>query len=591
MQHKFRTTIYACFTGYIVQAIVNNFAPLLFLTFEKTYQIPLGQITMLITINFGIQLCIDLLSAGFVDRIGYRASILIAHVFAALGLLGLAVLPELFPNAFAGLLTAVVIYAIGGGLIEVLISPIMESCPTDNKEKAMSLLHSFYCWGHVAFFVISTLFFKVFGIEHWKVLTCLWVIVPVVNVFAFLKAPMAPLVEEGESGLSLRDLCRQKVFWLLMLMMLCAGASEQSVSQWASTFAEQGLGVSKMVGDLAGPMAFAVLMGSARAFYGKFGDKMDLDRFMTGSSILCVIAYLCISLVPGTAVSLLGCALCGLSVGIMWPGTFSKASAALKNGGTVMFAMLALAGDLGCSGGPTLVGGVSSAASDNLKAGILAAIVFPLLLLAAVKVLGLLSDERSVIRHFPKGAFIFKELDRPGQVYVLLDGKVVIAKGTLSGKRILITRIEQSGEMFGEVYAFLGKACYPMYAEAAEDTSVLIVDNDIFFGEDVCQPRAVQKMRNNLLTVFANKAYRMNQKLRVLGGGVIREKIACFLVEQQDKEGRINSSFSREEMADYLNVARPSLSRELGKMQKEGIISLERRQIQIKDQKRLEEYL
>ena len=282
MQHKFRTTIYACFTGYIVQAIVNNFAPLLFLTFEKTYQIPLGQITMLITINFGIQLCIDLLSAGFVDRIGYRASILIAHVFAALGLLGLAVLPELFPNAFAGLLTAVVIYAIGGGLIEVLISPIMESCPTDNKEKAMSLLHSFYCWGHVAVVLISTLFFKVFGIEHWKVLTCLWVIVPVVNVFAFLKAPMAPLVEKGESGLSLRDLCRQKVFWLLMLMMLCAGASEQSVSQWASTFAEQGLGVSKMVGDLAGPMAFAVLMGSARAFYGKFGDKMDLDRFMTG---------------------------------------------------------------------------------------------------------------------------------------------------------------------------------------------------------------------------------------------------------------------------------------------------------------------
>ena len=347
MQHKFQTTIYACFTGYIVQAIVNNFAPLLFLTFEKTYQIPLGQITMLITINFGIQLCIDLLSAGFVDRIGYRASILIAHVFAALGLLGLAVLPELFPNAFAGLLTAVVIYAIGGGLIEVLISPIMESCPTDNKEKAMSLLHSFYCWGHVAVVLISTLFFKVFGIEHWKVLTCLWVIVPVVNVFAFLKAPMAPLVEEGESGLSLRDLCRQKVFWLLMLMMLCAGASEQSVSQWASTFAEQGLGVSKMVGDLAGPMAFAVLMGSARAFYGKFGDKMDLDRFMTGSSILCVIAYLCISLAPGTAVSLFGCALCGLSVGIMWPGTFSKASAALKNGGTVMFAMLALAGDLG----------------------------------------------------------------------------------------------------------------------------------------------------------------------------------------------------------------------------------------------------
>ncbi len=388
MQNKFRKTIYACFIGYIVQAIVNNFVPLLFLTFEKSYGIPLSQITMLITINFGVQLFIDLLSAGFVDRIGYRASILIAHICAALGLLGLVILPELLPSAFAGLLIAVIIYAVGGGLIEVLISPIMESCPTDNKEKAMSLLHSFYCWGHVAVVLLSTLFFLVFGIENWKILTVLWVIVPAGNVFVFAKAPLAPLVEEGESGLSLRDLCRQKVFWLLMLMMLCAGASEQSVSQWASTFAEKGLGVSKTLGDLAGPMAFAVLMGSARAFYGKFGEKLDLDRFMLGSSALCVVSYLCISLAPSPVISLIGCAVCGLSVGIMWPGTFSKASASLKNGGTAMFALLALAGDLGCSGGPTLVGSVSSAASENLKVGILAAIIFPILLMAAIKMLG-----------------------------------------------------------------------------------------------------------------------------------------------------------------------------------------------------------
>lgn len=388
MQNQLKKTIYACFIGYIVQAIVNNFVPLLFLTFEKSYGIPLSQITMLITINFGVQLFIDLLSAGFVDRIGYRASILIAHICAALGLLGLVILPELLPSAFAGLLIAVIIYAVGGGLIEVLISPIMESCPTDNKEKAMSLLHSFYCWGHVAVVLLSTLFFWVFGIENWKILTVLWVIVPAGNVFVFAKAPMAPLVEEGENGLSLRDLCRQKVFWLLMLMMLCAGASEQSVSQWASTFAEKGLGVSKTLGDLAGPMAFAVLMGSARAFYGKFGEKLDLDRFMLGSSALCVVSYLCISLAPSPVISLIGCAVCGLSVGIMWPGTFSKASASLKNGGTAMFALLALAGDLGCSGGPTLVGSVSSAASENLKAGILAAIIFPILLMAAIKLLG-----------------------------------------------------------------------------------------------------------------------------------------------------------------------------------------------------------
>ena len=387
MKDKYQKTMYACFAGYIVQAIVNNFVPLLFLTFESSYNIPLSQITMLITFNFGIQLIVDLLSTKFVDRIGYRVSIVMAHVFAAGGLIGLVVLPDLLPNAFAGLLIAVVIYAIGGGLIEVLISPIMESCPTENKEKAMSLLHSFYCWGHVGVVLLSTLFFKLCGIENWKILALIWAVIPIVNGIVFCKAPIASLIEDGEIGMSLRDLCRNQIFWILMLMMVCAGASEQAVSQWASTFAEQGLGVTKTIGDLAGPMAFAILMGSARAFYGKFGEKIDLDKFMMGSSLLCVIAYLCISLSPSPLISLVGCAVCGLSVGIMWPGTFSKASATLKNGGTAMFALLALAGDVGCSGGPTLVGFVTGQMSNNLKLGILAGIVFPILLIVAEIVL------------------------------------------------------------------------------------------------------------------------------------------------------------------------------------------------------------
>lgn len=380
MKNNFQKTMYACFAGYIVQAIVNNFVPLLFLTFEKSYHIPLSQITMLITINFGIQLLVDLLSAGFVDRIGYRVSVVLAHVFAAVGLVGLVLLPEIMPNAFAGLLIAVFIYALGGGLIEVLISPIVESCPTDNKEKAMSLLHSFYCWGHVGVVLLSTVFFGIFGIANWKILACIWALIPVINAFVFAKAPIAPLIEEGESGMTMLDLCKSKVFWVMMLMMLCAGASEQAVSQWASTFAEKGLGVTKTIGDLAGPMTFAILMGSSRAFYGKFGHKIDLDRFMLGSSVLCIFSYLLIAASPIPFMSLVGCGICGLSVGIMWPGTFSKASVALKNGGTAMFALLALAGDLGCSGGPTLVGFVSSAAADNLKAGILVAIVFPVVM-------------------------------------------------------------------------------------------------------------------------------------------------------------------------------------------------------------------
>lgn len=388
MKDKYQKTVYACFVGYIVQAIVNNFVPLLFLTFEKSYHIPLSQITMLITFNFGIQLLIDLLSAKFVDRIGYRISIVLAHVFSAAGLICLVILPDLWPNAFAGLFISVVIYAVGGGLIEVLISPIVESCPSDNKEKAMSLLHSFYCWGHVAVVLLSTIFFRIFGIENWKIMALIWAIVPIVNGITFTKVPIATLIEEGETGMTIRELCRNKTFWILMLMMLCAGASEQGVSQWASTFAEQGLGVTKTIGDLAGPMAFAILMGSSRAFYGKFGDRMDLDKFMIGSSILCIISYLCISLAPSAFVSLIGCSICGFSVGIMWPGSFSKASAVMRNGGTAMFALLALGGDLGCSGGPTLVGYVSSMFSENLKKGILAAIVFPVLLIAGTVLSG-----------------------------------------------------------------------------------------------------------------------------------------------------------------------------------------------------------
>ena len=384
MERKYNSTIYACFIGYIVQAIVNNFVPLLFLTFHGTYGIPMTQITLLITFNFGLQLLIDLLSVTFVDKIGYRASMIIAHVCAMVGFVLLTILPDICGSAFVGLLIAVTVYAVGGGLLEVLVSPVMEACPTDNKEKAMSLLHSFYCWGHVAVVLISTLFFGIFGIDNWKIMACVWAIVPLANMILFTRVPIASLIEEGEKGMTIGELFRQKLFWILMLMMVCAGASEQAVSQWASAFAEMGLGVSKAVGDLAGPMLFAVLMGSARAFYGKYGDRIELDRFMMGSCMLCVLSYLCISLVPNPVIGFVGCALCGLSVGIMWPGTFSKATASIARGGTAMFALLALAGDVGCSGGPTVVGMVSGALGDNLKMGILAGVVFPLLLLAGI---------------------------------------------------------------------------------------------------------------------------------------------------------------------------------------------------------------
>lgn len=384
---KYRSTMNACFTGYIVQAIVNNFVPLLFVTFQNSWHIPLSRITMLITVNFIIQLSVDLASAGFVDRLGYRASAVTAHLFSAAGLLMLTFLPDMMPDPFYGILISVIVYAVGGGLIEVLISPIIESCPTDNKETAMSLLHSFYCWGYMGVVLFSTVFFALFGIGNWRALTLVWAVIPVVNAVVFCRVPLFSLDENEETGMSISSLISDRKFLMLMLMMLSAGAGEQSVSQWASTFAEEGLGLSKTVGDLAGPMMFALMMGLSRVLYSRYGDRIELDSAMKCSAAACVISYVCIA-IPSSVLGIVGCALCGFSVGILWPGTFSLASRSLVRGGTAMFALLALAGDLGCTAGPTLAGMISSAAGDNLRLGVFAAVIFPVMFLIAAGLLG-----------------------------------------------------------------------------------------------------------------------------------------------------------------------------------------------------------
>lgn len=371
-------TIYASYVGYITQAIVNNFVPLLFLTFQSQYDISLEMLGLLVTINFGVQLFVDFIAAKFIDKIGYRIAIVAAHIFGGLGLIGLAVFPEILPP-YAGIVLAIVFYAIGGGILEVLVSPIVEACPTTKKEAAMSLLHSFYCWGHVFVVLASTLFFTLAGIENWKWMAILWAIVPLANAVYFSLVPLAPPVEEGK-GMTITELFKNKTFWILFLLMICSGASEQGMSQWASAFAESGLKVSKTVGDLAGPCLFAVLMGTSRALYAKLSDKISLKAAMVGSGCLCVVCYLLASFAPDPVLGLIGCAVCGFSVGIMWPGTFSLASNSLPAGGTAMFAFLALAGDLGCGSGPTIVGAVAERFGDDLKIGVLSAIVFPILL-------------------------------------------------------------------------------------------------------------------------------------------------------------------------------------------------------------------
>ena len=375
----YRHTIYASYIGYITQAVVNNLPTLLFLTFRDTFGISLPRITLLITFNFVTQLLVDMAGAKFVDRIGYRPCILAAHVFAAAGLCGMASLPFLTPDPFAGLLISTVLYAVGGGLTEVLISPIVEACPTDNKASVMSLLHSFYCWGTVGVILLATAFLTFVGRDHWRLLCALFALIPLGNTVYFSLVPIARLTEEGE-GMTPGGLFRSRLFWLFVLLMIASGASEQGMVQWASAFAESGLGVPKAVGDLLGPCLFSVLMGSARVFYAKMSEKIDLVSFLIASGVFCALTYAAASLSPVPILSLLACAVCGATVGILWPGVFSVASASFPKGGTALFALLALAGDLGCAGGPTTVGLLSGLIGDDLKKGLIFGAAFPILL-------------------------------------------------------------------------------------------------------------------------------------------------------------------------------------------------------------------
>ena len=386
MKNKYQKTMIACYLGFITQAITANFAPLLFLTFHRTYQISLGKIAFISTAFFFTQLLIDLFCAKYVDKIGYRKSVVASEILSAAGLIGLAFLPSLLPDPYVGILISVIIYAMGSGLIEVLVSPIVEACPFDNKDSVMSLLHSFYCWGSVGLILLSTIFFAIFGIESWRILSCIWALIPLCNTFTFISCPIESLTEEGE-GFSIRQLFHIPIFWIALILMVCAGASEISMAQWASAYVESALGISKNIGDIIGPCLFAIMMGISRFFYGKYGEKLDLMKFMIASGILCLICYLLAALAPLPFLNLVGCSLCGFSVGIMWPGTISIASKKIPLGGTAMFAFLAMAGDLGGAVGPGIVGLVTQAANDNLKIGVLAGCVFPAVLVLSVLLL------------------------------------------------------------------------------------------------------------------------------------------------------------------------------------------------------------
>lgn len=387
MKMNYQRTLKACYLGFITQAIAANFAPLLFLKFHADYGISLGRIALISTAFYFTQLVVDVFCARFVDKIGYRKSVVASEVVSVLGLAGLAFLPDLCANPFAGIVACVIMYAIGSGLIEVLCSPIVEACPFDHKEAVMSLLHSFYCWGSVGVILLSSLFFTAFGIDSWRILVCVWALIPLYNIFNFATCPIEHLTEDGK-GMTIGQLFRKPLFWLAILLMVCAGASEMSMAQWALAYTEAALGFSKSIGDLVGPCMFAVTMGISRVIYGKYGAKINLTRYMIGSGMLCLCCYLLASLSSSPVLGLIGCIFCGFSVGIMWPGTISITSPRLPQGGTALFAFLAMAGDLGGAFGPSLVGTVTQHAGDSLQSGMLAGSIFPLVLFVSLVLFG-----------------------------------------------------------------------------------------------------------------------------------------------------------------------------------------------------------
>ena len=380
---NYRKTLIACYMGFVTQAIAANFAPLLFLTFHKSYVISLGKIALISSVFFITQLIVDILCAHFADVIGYRKCVVGSQLLSAIGLIGLAFLPQVTADPFTGIIISTILYAIGSGLTEVLVNPIVEACPFEHKESAMSLLHSFYCWGAVGVILLSTLFFSLFGIENWKVLSCIWAVIPLCNVFNFAVCPIEHPTEDGK-GSSIGSLLKVPLFWPSILLMICAGASELSMAQWASAFAESALGLSKSMGDIAGPCMFAVTMGISRSLYGKYGVKLDLMKFMIGSGALCLACYITASLSEIPLLGLAGCIVCGFSVGIMWPGTISICSAKIPLGGTAMFALLAMAGDMGGALGPAIVGNISQNAGDDIQKGLLAGCVFPAVLVISI---------------------------------------------------------------------------------------------------------------------------------------------------------------------------------------------------------------
>lgn len=379
MKSKYTVTKITCYIGYVVQAVINNFLPILFIVFQDIYGLGYEKLARLIAVNFITQIITDFLTPKIVNKIGYRKAIILCQAAATTGLLMLGILPRFVSNVYPVIIFSIIVYAFGSGLIEVLFSPVIEHLPIDNKSGNMSLLHSFYCWGQAFTIIVTTALVSFFGYKGWANIPLVWAVLPFIDMLLFIKAPIVePKEDEKEQGF--KELFKNRKFKLYMLMMLCAGASEIAMAEWASMFAQQSLGVSKVIGDLTGPCLFAIFMGLGRIWYAAVSNKISFTKAIIVLNSICAVCYLGVAFCKISVLALVFCAVCGFTVSISWPGIYSLGAETFPKGNAVMYSTFALCGDMGCCLGPWVLGFVAE--FFGLNAGFAVATVFPITMVA-----------------------------------------------------------------------------------------------------------------------------------------------------------------------------------------------------------------
>lgn len=379
----YKSTIRACYIGNLVGALVTNLSPLLFVILMGSYNLSFEQVGRLVLINFFTQIIADLAFSKPVDTYGVRPFITLGHALVFIGFVMFAFSPRLFPHSpYTGLMLATVVFSCGGGLLELLLSAIVQAVPSDAKAAAMSLLHSFYAWGFIVVVVLTFLMLKLFGSANWPWLFLIWSLVPLFNFFNFLRVPLPPQVPD-EHRTSTRVLASTPFFIFVVLGIALGGAAEVSMSQWTSAYAETTLGLSKQTGDLLGLCLFAGLLGLGRVLYGTYGKRFDIWRVMFLGSLFAAGCYLVAALSQHPIVSLVACAFCGLGVALLWPGSVTNAAHRFPFAGASMFAILAAGGDTGAAVGPWLLGLIADQIPTDfplspLRVGMVIGTLFPL---------------------------------------------------------------------------------------------------------------------------------------------------------------------------------------------------------------------